>query len=54
MSAVVFISEELILGKYMQFHKAHNHVPHLNLEINNNEISRVDTFNFLGLEIKRI
>ena len=33
---------------YMQFHKAPKHVPHLHLQINNNEISRVDTFNFLG------
>ena len=37
--------------KYMQFHKAPKHVPHLHLQINNNEISRVDTFNFLGLQI---
>ena len=29
-------------------------VPHLHLQINNNEISRVDTFNFLGLQIMRI
>ena len=36
--------------KYMQFHKAPKHVPHLHLQINNNEISRVDTFNFLGLQ----
>ena len=35
--------------KYMQFHKAPNHVPHLHLQINNNETSRVDTFNFLYL-----
>ena len=35
----------------MQFHKAPKHVPHLHLQINNNEISRVDTFNFLGLQI---
>ena len=37
--------------KYMQFHKAPKHVPHLHLQINNNEISRVDTFNILGLQI---
>ena len=37
--------------KYMQFHKAPKHVPHLHLQINNNEISRVETFNFLGLQI---
>ena len=37
--------------KYMQFHKAPKPVPHLHLQINNNEISRVDTFNFLGLQI---
>ena len=37
--------------KYMQFHKAPKHVPHLHLQINNNDISRVDTFNFLGLQI---
>ena len=37
--------------KYMQFYKAPKHVPHLHLQINNNEISRVDTFNFLGLQI---
>ena len=35
----------------MQFHKAPKHVPHLHLQISNNEISRVDTFNFLGLQI---
>ena len=27
--------------KYMQFHKAPKHVPHLHLQINNNAISRV-------------
>ena len=37
--------------KYMQFHKAPKHVPHLHLQINNNEISRVDTFNFLCVQI---
>ena len=37
--------------KYMQSHKAPKHVPHLHLQINNNEISRVETFNFLGLQI---
>ena len=37
--------------KYMQFHKAPKHVPHLHLQINNNEISRVDTFNLFGLQI---
>ena len=37
--------------KYMQFHKAPKHVPHLHLQINNNEISRVETFNFLGLQV---
>ena len=37
--------------KYMQFHKAPKHVPHLHLQINNNEISRVETFNFLDLQI---
>ena len=36
---------------YMQFSKAPKHVPHLHLQINNNEISRIDTFNFLGLQI---
>ena len=51
MSVLVFISEELIMAKYMQFHKPHKHVPHLNFQINNNEISRVDTLNFLGLQI---
>ena len=35
----------------MQFHKAPKHVPHLHLQINNNEISCVDTFNFLGPQI---
>ena len=35
----------------MQFHKAPKYVPHLHLPINNNEISRIDTFNFLGLQI---
>ena len=35
----------------MPFHKSPKHVPHLHLQINNNEISRVDTFNFLGLQI---
>ena len=39
--------------KYMQFHKAPKHVPHLHLQINKNEISRVDTFNFLGLQINK-
>ena len=38
-------------NNYMQFHKAPKHVPHLNLQININEISRVDTINFLGLQI---
>ena len=33
--------------KYMQLHKSPKHVPHLHLQINNNEISRVDTFNLL-------
>ena len=37
--------------KYMQFHKAPKHVPRLHLQIINNEISRVDTFNFLGPQI---
>ena len=37
--------------KYMQFHKAPKHVPHLHSQINNNEISHVDTFNLLGLQI---
>ena len=37
--------------KYIQFHKAPKHVPCLHLQINNNEISRVDAFNFLGLQI---
>ena len=37
--------------KYMQFHKAPKHVPHLHLQINNNEISRVETFNFLGPQV---
>ena len=37
--------------KYMLFHKAPNHVPHLHLNINNNEISHVKTFNFLGLQM---
>ena len=35
----------------MQFHEAPKYVPHLHLLINNNEISRLDTFNFLGLQI---
>ena len=35
----------------MHFHKAPKHVPPLHLQINTNEISRVDTFNFLGLQI---
>ena len=30
--------------KYMQFHKAPKYVPHLHLQINNNEISRVDRY----------
>ena len=37
--------------KYMLFPKAPKHVPHLHLQITNNEISRVDTFNFLCLQI---
>ena len=35
----------------MQFHKAPKHVPHLHLQIINNEISSVDTFNVVGLQI---
>ena len=35
----------------MQVHKASKHVPRLHLQINNNEISRVDTFNFLSLQM---
>ena len=35
----------------MLFHKAPKHVPHLHLHINNNEISHVNTFNFLGLQM---
>ena len=38
-------------SKYMQFHKALKHVPHLHLQIHNNEFSRVDTFNILGLQM---
>ena len=33
---------------YMLFHKALKHVPHLHLQIYDNEISRVETFNFLS------
>ena len=36
---------------YMQFHKAPNHDPHRHLQINNNEISSVDTLIFLGLQM---
>ena len=32
--------------KYMPIHKAPKHVPHLHFQINNNEISRVDTLIF--------
>ena len=35
----------------MLFHKAPKHVPHLHLHINNNEISHVKTFIFLGLQM---
>ena len=35
----------------MQFHKAPKHVLHLHFQINDNGISRVDTFNFWGLQI---
>ena len=35
----------------MHLHKAPKHVPHLHLQINKNEFLRVDTFNFLGLQI---
>ena len=35
----------------MLFHKAPKHVPHLHLHINNNEISHVKTFNFMGLQM---
>ena len=35
----------------MQVHKASKHAPHLHLQINNNEISRVDIFNFLSLQM---
>ena len=38
-------------SKYMLFHMAPKHVPHLYLQINNNEISYVKTFNFLGLQM---
>ena len=37
--------------KYMLFHKAPKHVPHLHLQINNYEISHVKTFNFVGLQM---
>ena len=51
------INEELskvniwLVTNKLSFHKASKHVPHLDLHINNNEISRVDTFNFLGLQM---
>ena len=35
----------------MLFHKAPKHVPHLHRHINNNEISNVKIFNFLGLQM---
>ena len=37
--------------KFMLFHEAHKHVPHLHLHINNNEISHVKTLNFLDLQM---
>ena len=37
--------------KYMLFHKTLKHVPHQHLQINNNEISHVKPFNFLGLQM---
>ena len=49
------ISNKLSLNvnktKYMQFFKPPKHVSHLNLQINNNIISCVNTFNFLGLQL---
>ena len=49
------ISNKLSLNvnktKYMQFYKPPKHVSHLNLQINNNIISCVNTFNFLGLQL---
>ena len=40
------VTNKLLLNfnktKYMQFHKAPKHVPHIHLQINNNEISCVD------------
>ena len=37
--------------KYILFHKAPKHVPHIHLHINNNEISHGKTFNLLGLQM---
>ena len=37
--------------KYRLFHKVQKHVPHLHLLNNKNYISRVDAFNFLGLQM---
>ena len=49
------VSNKLLLNinktKYMLFHKAPKHVPLQHLHINNNEISDVNTFNFLGLQM---
>ena len=35
----------------MQFHIDPKHVPHRHLQINDDEISHVDTFNFVGLQM---
>ena len=49
------ISNKLSLNvnktKYMLYFKAPKVVNHLKIKINNNEISRVNTFNFLGLNL---
>ena len=35
--------------KYMMFHKPIKIVEHLDLQVNNNAIEKIDNFNFLGL-----
>ena len=49
------VSNKLLLNvkktKYMVFHKHINTISDLNIKINNSPISRVETFNFLGLHL---
>ena len=40
---------ECIKAKYMMFHTPQKRIPKLHLSINNIDIERVDSFNFLGL-----